>query len=258
MNVTLGDVEHFSPHPKNFVTFLQQQHLLQPPNYFHFPCNTEPRLNFAPNRDGVIYRCSCQRGHKRRVTADSFFDDYDTRMSVILKIIIHFNLGTHIYHCAHLLNIKAKLVSRVYRRLHELITENLAFDPITFPDVGIFEADETFYEHVAINTADHIHFIHEYWIGGVLERSTGKCLIYSIADRSHNSVCPPIFNNVPHHSLVCTDEWGGYNEIVHHNYIRRYVTHSHKEYLREDTVEGFEEVEAREEGKVRIMKNTLS
>jgi predicted double-glycine peptidase len=69
------------------------------------------------------------------------------------------------------------------------------------------------------------------WIGGILHRDSGRAVLFTLPDRSADSLLHHIKEHIPAGSLVCTDKGKGYTpmppEYTHHR-----VNHSKKEYVK--------------------------
>jgi len=125
-----------------------------------------------------------------------------------MKIIICFVDGLTVSATSRLLNIRRGTITNYFDDCRAEWMNNLAADPIIFDDNGEYEVDECFLRHVREGRRRRYHNI---WIGGILERVSGKVLLYQAQDRSHLSLIPPIQDNIPPGSFVYSDEWSVYH-----------------------------------------------
>src|SRR5262249_35105264 len=138
---------------------------------------------------------------------------------------------------ARLLNINRNTVAEYYDNLRGEWFDYLQTNPISFTDGDEFEVDECLIKHVW-SSRRRKHVVQ--WVGGILERETGKVLLYRVDDRSAASLIPPILTNIPSGCWVYSDELASYNAINRHAYVHFTVNHSHAEYARKEVYSGRE------------------
>jgi len=76
------------------------------------------------------------------------------------------------------------------------------------------------------------------WIGSIVERATGRVVLYQIMDRSQDSLIPPIQRKIPHGSFIYSDEWASYKSLSNYEYTHFTVNHSAQEYARQQQFDG--------------------
>jgi len=148
-----------------------------------------------------------------------------------MKLMCCFVSDVKVSAAARLLNMRRGTVAEYYDNLRGEWYDNLNALPIVFDDVGEYEVDECVIKHV-MNTRGKGHHIQ--WIGGILERATGRVLLYQVKDRSQQSLIPPILQNIPIGSWIYSDDWSSYGAIDKQPYMHFSVNHSKKEYCREE------------------------
>ena len=95
---------------------------------------------------------------------------------------------------ARLLNMRIATVSQYYDNLRGEWYDNLVDEPISFESNDEYEVDECLLKHVWYSERNR----HELkWIGGILERTTGKVVLYQVKNRSRASLLPPILQHIP-------------------------------------------------------------
>jgi transposase len=193
-------------------------------------------LAYSNNVDGVIMRCpknNCKK--KKSVKKGSFFSMGHMSIRQQMKMMICFVADVTVSAAARLLHIRRPTVSQYYDNLRGEWLDYLKVHPITFEDGDEFEVDECLIKHVwAPRKRKHV----VQWIGGILERSTGKVVLYKINDRSRKSLIPPMLEKIPLGSWIYSDEWKSYQAIEKHPYVHLTVNHSKKEYSRHEEVGG--------------------
>ena len=134
---------------------------------------------------------------------------------------------------SELLNFRQATISEYYDNLRAELFDNVQPDPITFEDNREYEVDECLIKHF-LNVNDRTHCVQ--WIGGILERQTGKVKLFKLNDRGSQSLIPPILNSVPLGSWKYIDDWRSYHPLSNHTFIHLTVNHSQKQYARRVTI----------------------
>ena len=152
-----------------------------------------------------------------------------------LKLMICFVDDVTVSAASRLLHIRRGTVSVYYDNLRGEWLDHLKENPISFQEGDEFEVDECLVMHIWVPRRRR--YIAQ-WIGGIVERSTGKVALYMVNDRSRKSLLPPILEKIPAGSWIYSDEWKSYNGIDKHPYVHLTVNHSQKEYARTEEVGG--------------------
>ena len=189
-------------------------------------------IAFQNNLDGVILRCpnlNCQ--HYQTVRKGSFFTNGKHSMLTQLKIMVCFVSDVTVSSASRLLGIRRSTVTEYYDNLRGEIVDNLKDYPITFSDNGEYEVDECLLKHV-YNPRNRKNVIQ--WIGGIVERTTGKVVLKRISDLTAQTLIPWIQEHVPHGSFIYTDELRSYSTLKDKEYTHLSVNHSKHEYSRQE------------------------
>jgi ISXO2-like transposase domain len=125
-------------------------------------------------------------------------------------------------------------VGKFYHRIMVRYREVLAQHPISFTHGFEYELDELKLRRVLLPNG----LYREQWVGGVLERQTGKCMYYRVATRSHEDLVAPVVLLVPDGSFTYTDELRSYMILGRLRYHHYSVNHSADEYARWDDYNG--------------------
>lgn len=237
MDLSQVQLVQLATNPIEFALWADNNHFInisqRSCNHCHGPVNLQRREEEA---DKVCLRCedpNCRRMYSIRL--GSFFEDSKIPIFRVLLIFWCFENDMSGADTASIAGVHRHTVSKYFARIRNLISVNLVDDPLVFDEVGVYEADETFYEHLHVQQNV---FVEQQWVAGFLERESGRVKIYTVANRSAQQIAIPLLNQIPPGSLVCTDSFPSYNglspQFKHHS-----VNHSAEEYEREDNVEDF-------------------
>lgn len=187
-------------------------------------------LAFQNNLDGVVLRCTGPgQRHYKSIRNGSFFAKGRHSIRTQMKIMCMFAANATVQATAKALHIRRATISEYFDNLRGELIDNLHDEPIQFTDNGEYEADECQLKHVKMGRSRAHRSL---WIGGILERATGKVLLYKLQNRSQESLIGPICENVPHGSWIYTDEWISYRALSGEGYVHFTVNHSRNEYSR--------------------------
>lgn len=240
MEYSLALLDGLDANPLEFALWLNQENFIRTEGHRCRHCDSALHLRLLEeNIDRVVLRCiapNCRYYHSIR--ADSFFAYSKLPIKRILEIVICFAAGTSISNTADLFEHNRKTVSRIYRFIRELIQINLQGDPIQFDEPGVFQTDETVYDHLR---DDQGNVVAKQWVAGIYHNATGNCKLYLVPNRSAEALLPPLIENIPAGSLICTDAFASYNALGEH-FTHRSVNHSEGEYARHENIPGFGDV----------------
>jgi len=183
---------------------------------------------------GVTMRCpnrECNR--KKSVRIGSYFARGRLPIAVQMKMMCCFTSNVTVTATAKLLKLRRATVSQYFDNFRGEWLDNLRDEPIVFTDNGEYEVDECLIKHIWNPAAGEHQAL---WIGGILERATGKVLLYPLQSRSRHSLVTPILRHVPHGSFVYSDDWPSYRSLMQHEYTHLSVNHSNREYARLQTL----------------------
>ena len=193
--------------------------------------------SYSIGKDHFCWRCPRSNCRARISVRDgSFFAFSKLSLRKQLKIIINFMAESSARSTGLRLRVDRECVGDIYYKVRGAFSAALVTQPIAFTHGFEYEVDELYLKHVQYGDDDYRNI----WVGGIVERQTGKIKYYRLATRGGNSLVPPIVDNVPNGSFVYSDEWGGYNDLRNWNYHRFSVNHSAREYFRLEHLGAFD------------------
>jgi len=151
------------------------------------------------------------------------------------KLIICFVNGLSVSSTSRILGIRRGTVTNYFDDCQAEWMNSLTTHPIRFEDNGEYEVDELYIRHVRVGRQRRYKNI---WVAGILERATGKIMLYQVDDKSKGSLIPPIQENVPHGSFVYSDSLPTYNRLNTLEYSHYTVNHSAREFSRLENING--------------------
>jgi len=179
-------------------------------------------------------RSSCRA--RISVRDGSFFTASKLSLRKQLKIVINFIAESSAHSTALRLRVDRGTVGEIYSKVRRAYSAALVTQPITFTHGFEYEVDELYLKHVKYGE-DNFRNI---WVGGIVERQTGKIKYYRLPSRGGASLVPPIVTAVPDGAFVYSDDWSGYNDLINWNYHRYSVNHTAKEYSRVEHIGPFD------------------
>ncbi len=202
-------------------------------------CLTIMRLerDYSVGKDHFSWRCPRFNCRSRISVRDgSFFARSKLTLRKQLQIVINFMAESSALSTSLRLRVNRKSVTEVYYKVRYAFSASLVTSPITFTRGFEYEVDELYLKHVRYGPNDFRNI----WVAGIVERQTRKTIYYRIADRSNNSLVPPIVDSIPDGSFVYSDTWNGYNDLSYWNYHHFSVNHSAGEYVRIEHLGNFD------------------
>lgn len=151
-----------------------------------------------------------------------------------MRIICCFINDVRVSRCSTLLSLSRTSVTTYYDNLRGEYLDELEREPLKFTAGGIYEVDEILLKHVKDEDGRYII----QWIFGILERATKKVIYKLVSNRSADVLLPLIQEFVPANSIVFSDDWASYRTIDRLGYRHYSVTHSRKEYSRDEEIDG--------------------
>ena len=159
-------------------------------------------------QDGVCLRCTNSGCRIRQtIRKRSFFKNSRLPIRTQMKIMVCFCADLTVTATAKLLKIRRATITDFYDNMRGEYLDNLTDEPIQFSDNGEYEVDECYLKHVMHSKNRGYRSI---WIGGILERATGKVLLFKLTDRSCPKLERHISQHIPAGSFIYSDEWPAY------------------------------------------------
>jgi hypothetical protein len=198
-------------------------------------CHSPVQLGYSSHykKDGFCFRCTnnyCRRFYSART--GSFFEYSHISIRKTIQLLISFVDDVSAKSAARLFHVSRQTVSALFDWFRLYCQRNLEADPIVFDGADgdmVYEVDEL----VLKNVRNHV-MIDRYWIGGILERSSGMVHFHPLQARDRESIIPPIQDMVPAGAFIFSDELKVYNVLnaEENAYMHYSVNHSRDEYTR--------------------------
>jgi transposase-like protein len=191
--------------------------------------------------DGYELRCSC-KSHKT-IRENSFFYDTKIRIWQVLYILYNFAFEFMNYRASDtLVRVGKETVSLYKKRIRAIILESFKRHEQKIGGIGkTVEVDESLFCRVKHNRG-HDMRRKQVWVFGLYERpvyaiGTGnkrvgvmqpKVLFIQVAQRDAVTLLNAIYQHVEPGTVIHSDCWGAYNEIIRldKQYAHRTVNHS--------------------------------
>jgi len=138
-----------------------------------------------------------------------------------------------------MLHLSHQAVTHYFDNLQRHWSYWLLNHPLVFEDNGVYEVDECIIMRIRDRFQDTI--LSHLWLGGIIERETGKVKLYHLRDRSANSILPPIRNSVPAGAYIFSDDYACYSQLGRDNMYAHYsINRSSGEYQRDEILNHLE------------------
>lgn len=190
-------------------------------------------------KDGTIWRCggrACGRS-KSSIRTNSWFGDAAPIKASNLPLTTHllalyqFSLGASQKVATEALSrlMTKKVVSAWFNLYRELMTNDMLANPIRLGGRGhVVQVDESYFSGKRkYHRGRMIRGVPEPWIVGLIDTTTKKVAMFSVHNRTGDTLIPLIEQYVLPNTTVITDGWAGYNGLgaSPNNYTHRVVNH---------------------------------
>jgi hypothetical protein len=126
-----------------------------------------------------------------------------------MKLLVMFVAQVPVLASSRLIRCSRVTVTNFYDNCRGVYSDALHAAPIAFTRYE-FEVDELVLSRVW--DEQNGMFI-RVWIGGILERGTGRLKLYRLADRTINAIIPPIMAALPAGAYIYSDELAAYHRL---------------------------------------------
>lgn len=164
--------------------------------------------------------------------------DYDIRKDtwlqgskIPLDTIIHFIYSwskdyTSVKFCDIELNISKNTVVDFNNYMREVCVWKIEKESATIGGDGkIVEIDESLFVRRKYNVGRKTH---QQWVFGGICRETDECFLTTVDDRSKETLIPLICKYIKPGSIIMSDCWKAYLNLIEHGYSHRHQTVNHK------------------------------
>lgn len=226
MEYTVAIINDHARDEVEFVRWLGEEGFLDIEGRTCDMCDADLKLEGSTHfkGDGAAMRCSnnhCKRRYS--VRTGSFFYPSPLPLRKQLEMLVLFCADATIAATRRVVEVSKPTVINFFDNCRGVWSDELQHRPITFTDPGEYEIDETIIKRVRDEEHNTLVCV---WVSGIYSRDTDQCLLYRVADRSAESLIPPILTRVPRHSLTYTDDLTTYLALRRHRFQHYTVNHS--------------------------------
>ncbi len=213
----------------------------------HENCTGEDAYVF---KDGIRYKCkTCYKIYTAKTRTIFECSKLPLRIWFIAMYHVMFDKGISSVQFSKNYNITQKTAWILFQKIRTVLLNHSKDELLD----GIIEIDEAYiggknknrHHHKKtkfIKNNEDREFKDKSTILGLMERGTGFVKTFIVNNRSKYTLTKAIYENVSRDSEIMTDEWRGYNDVVHH-YNRQIVNHTKGQYVNGEahtnTLEGF-------------------
>ena len=187
------------------------------------PCNLQKR---SKKIDGFVWRC--QDNHETSIRHGSFFASSKHAIPDVMVFLKNFLDSMSLRKCASFSNIAYKSTAVYWGQyVRDLFVQYVWEDVIQQPEKlsGVVEVDESLFGKRYKYHRGHVKSQINIWIVGLVERGSGKQIMYPVDKRDSGTLLKIITRHVERGSTVYTDGWVGYRELNNNGYRHFSVIH---------------------------------
>ena len=146
----------------------------------------------------------------------------------VTLILYSFCMDFQVYQCKKLLpSADENTIIEWYRIFRDLCSKILMNDTVKLGegvDSSIVEIDESLFgkKRKYHRGTGNQHF----WVFGMVERGTKKCVLHMVDDRKRETLLPIITRYVKPGTTIYSDQWAAYNTIPNEGYNHLTVNHN--------------------------------
>ncbi|QXV66451.1 IS1595 family transposase [Mucilaginibacter sp. 21P] len=213
----------------------------------HVMCDGEEAYVF---KDGVRYKCkSCYRIYTAKTRTIFEHSKLPLKLWFIAMYHVMYDKGISSIQFSKNYHICQKTAWILLQKIRTV----LAKIPHDTTLEGVVEIDEAYiggkngnrHHHKktkVIKDNEDREFQDKTTVLGLMERGTGFVKTFIVDNRQKSTLTKAIYKTVLPGSTIMTDEWRGYNDVIHH-YNRLVVNHKSRQYVKGDihtnTLEGY-------------------
>lgn len=163
--------------------------------------------------------------------------DYD----IALQLMFMFVNELRVVDVVSLINVKEKVVIDYYKLFREICMKDLLKRKKKIGGVSkTVEIDESMFGKRKYNRG---RLVNGTWVVGGVERESKACFLKIVEKRDAKTLIKLITENVETGTVIVTDEWKGYKELIKANYSHKTVNHS-KHFKNPETGETTNKIES--------------
>jgi IS1 family transposase len=195
--------------------------------------NNPERLRWRCN--GIVDALTgiqCCRGRSRTYRVDSFFAGRGTKPENVMLVLYFWAIRVRKSEIVKLTHLDPKTVAKIISDWYQMIQEDISEENCTIGGYDsngeriVVEIDESKFGKRKYYRGHHVEGV---WVvGGVEKTKERKCFLMVVPDRSQVTLTAIIERYVKRGSIVRTDCWRAYNNMVNlgHDLVHQTVNHS--------------------------------
>ena len=180
--------------------------------------------------DGYVWRCTGKERHETSIRHNSFFNNSKHRIPDILNFVKNFLDGHVLRKCAQFTNISYKSTSVNWANFCRDLFVQYVWEKVVLEELkleGEIEVDESLFGHKCKYHRGKLKSRIAVWVVGLVERGTGKIILYPVEKRDSATLESIITRHVKPGSTIFTDGWSAYRRLNFLGY--RHFSVIHKE-----------------------------
>jgi transposase-like protein len=213
----------------------------------HEACSGEDAYVF---KDGIRYKCkSCYKIYTAKTRTIFECTKLSLRIWLIAMYHVMSDKGISSVQFAKNYNITQKTAWILFQKIRTVLATHsqdiLLSGTIEIDEAYIGGKNKNRHHHKKtkfIKNNEDREFKDKSTVLGLMERGNGFVKTFIVNNREKHTLTKAIYQNVSKGSRIMTDEWGGYNDVIHH-YDRHVVNHKKGQYVdgesHTNTLEGF-------------------
>ena len=215
------------------LQFLREHSLLKKHKYCD---NCEVWMSQVQDRskvDKYIWRCP-QCKAKASIRQKSFWAEQTLGLNVYLAVLYMFCADVPGKVALKMLNptgldgdISENTLYNWYNLYRDLMSRHLLDNPVQLGINEVVEIDESKWGHKRKYNRGHIQNMDAPWVFGMLGRTSGKVVIFTVDRRSADVLIPKIEAHVAPGATIFSYDWRAYHRLPRHGYDHQIVVHKY-------------------------------
>lgn len=157
---------------------------------------------------------------------DSFFYDMKLKLTEAMQLIYYWALQVKVKDIKDALNISTKTIVKYFKVFRELCEKDLNLENFQIGSPGTtVEIDESLMAKVKHRRGKDLKRT-QIWVFGLKERGNKRAVFIVVERRRAEDLLPLITKYVAPGSVIMSDCWAAYNDIIKHGYEHYQLNHS--------------------------------
>lgn len=196
-------------------------------------CNVVTKeIKSSRNKDEYIFRCyeTACTGYKSfySIRINSFFDEFTIKLKDCLSLTWKWGRDNTIEDILAEVHISYAVLNKFFKKIRDSCRKYFLINPVRLGGDGIIcQIDESLFRHKPKyhrgRATDH-----EIWIFGIADTSItpAKFFLQIVPDRSSATLLPIISHVCCDQSIIWSDQWAGYRNLISEGFNHSTVNHS--------------------------------